>query len=143
MSAKAAFNVANIVFSAVHQYLSYSSFDKIECNFPRVFKTWFAEQAREVARRCVQPPLKPRPKAPPFTPRPSLAPAVSFLIQNVKRYPVEACQACGRRAFPEDPDKAVHDEHAAAHVERVYCSHIYHHDCLILYMKTPPFQGEG
>ncbi len=117
-------------------------FDRIECNFPRVFRAWFTEQSREVARRCVQPPLKPRPRDPPFAPRPSLAPAVSFLIQNVKRYPEESCLACGRRAFPEEPSEAVHDEDAAAHVERVYCSHIYHHDCLILYLKTPPFQGE-
>jgi len=50
-------------------------------------------------------------------------------------------QVCGKRAFPEDPENAVHDENAAAHVERVYCSHVYHHDCLIVYMKTPPFQG--
>ena len=119
-----------------------SRFAQIECNFPRVFRAWFTEQGREVARRCVQPPLRPKPKDPPFAPRPSLAPAVSFLIQNVKRYPKEICQACGQRAFPEDPEKAVHNEDAAAHVERVYCSHIYHHDCLILFMKTPPFQGK-
>lgn len=35
----------------------------------------------------------------------------------------------------------VNDETDAKHVERVYCGHIYHNDCLIKYMKTPPFQG--
>ena len=35
----------------------------------------------------------------------------------------------------------MHNEKAAAHVERVYCGHAYHHDCLILYMRTPPFEG--
>ncbi len=51
-------------------------------------------------------------------------------------------QACRTTAFPADPSKAVHDENEAAHVERIYCSHTYHHDCLILYMKTPPFQSK-
>ena len=67
---------------------------------------------------------------------------VRFLVDHVKRYPVEICQVCKRPAFPADPAEAVHDEHAAAHVERVYCSHIYHHDCLILYLKSPPFDGK-
>ena len=52
-----------------------------------------------------------------------------------------AVQVCRQRLFPPDPAQAVHSERAAQHVERVYCGHAYHHDCLILYMKTPPFQG--
>jgi hypothetical protein len=115
--------------------------EDVESNFPRVFKVWFFEQAKEIARRCVDPPMKPKPNLPPFQPKPSLEPAVGFLVTNVKRYPNEPCQKCKVKAFPDDPANAIHKEHAAAHVERVYCSHIYHHDCLILYMKTPPFQG--
>lgn len=117
------------------------SIESPDCNFPRVFKVWFVEQAREIARRCVQPPLKPKPKEPPFEPRPSLRPILKFLVDHVKRYPNELCKACNKRCFPEDPATAVHNENAAAHVERVYCSHCYHHDCLILYMKSPPFKG--
>ena len=113
----------------------------VDCNFPRVFKTWFVENAKELARRCVEPPLKPKPNAPPFIARPSLEVAASFLVTSVQRYPVEACQVCGGRLFPADPAAAVHNEKAAAHVERVYCGHGYHHDCLILYLKTPPFEG--
>ena len=26
-------------------------------------------------------------------------------------------------------------------VEWVYCKHVYHHACLDVYMKTPPFDG--
>lgn len=115
--------------------------ESAETNFPRVFKAWFVEQAKEIVRRCVEPPLKPKPNQPPFEPKPSLEPAVGFLVNNVKRYPDEICQGCKNKALPEDPAKVVHSEHGAAHVERVYCSHLYHHDCLILYMKTPPFQG--
>ena len=65
-----------------------------DSNFPRVFRAWFVENSKEIARRCVEPPLRPRPKAPKFEPRPSLQPAVSFLLDNVKRYPVEECQIC-------------------------------------------------
>ena len=50
-------------------------------------------QARELARRCVEAPLKPKPNAPPFVARPSLEPAVVFLVNAVKRYPLEQCQA--------------------------------------------------
>ena len=114
-----------------------------DTNFPRVFKVWFVEKGREIARQCVEPPLKPKPKDPPFKRSPSLLPVVSFFIQHIKRYPDEICQVCRKRAFPEDPTEAVHNEHAAAHVERVYCSHIYHHDCLILYLKSPPFEGKS
>ena len=49
-------------------------------------------QARELARRCVEAPLKPKPNAPPFVARPSLEPAVVFLVNAVKRYPLEQCQ---------------------------------------------------
>ncbi|XP_059079589.1 uncharacterized protein LOC131877807 [Tigriopus californicus] len=112
-----------------------------DSNFPRVFRVWFVAQAQEVARRCVEPPLRPKPKAPPFKVRPSFGSACSFLIESVHRYPDEICQICRQKCFPEDPEQAIHDENAAAHVERVYCSHCYHHDCLILYMKTPPFEG--
>jgi len=115
--------------------------EKVESNYPRVFKVWFAQQAKEIARRCVQPPLKPKLNDPIFEPKPSLEPAAVFLAENVKRYANEICQKCKRKAFPDDPAEAIHNEHAAAHVERVYCSHVYHHDCLILWMKTPPFEG--
>ena len=56
-----------------------------DCNFPRVFRVWFVEQAKEIARRCVVPPLRPKPKDPPFQVKPSLGPAVAFIIENVKR----------------------------------------------------------
>jgi len=111
-----------------------------DCNFPRVFRVWFIENSKEFARRCVEAPLKPKPNAPKFQPTPSLLPAAKFLIESVHRYPTEKCQICKQVLFPEDPVDAIHNEKAAAHVERVYCGHAYHHDCLILYMKTPPFQ---
>eukprot|EP00088_Acartia_fossae_P015668 TRINITY_DN18621_c0_g1_i1.p1 TRINITY_DN18621_c0_g1~~TRINITY_DN18621_c0_g1_i1.p1 ORF type:complete len:331 (-),score=-0.05 TRINITY_DN18621_c0_g1_i1:241-1233(-) len=112
-----------------------------DCNFPRVFKVWFVENSKELARRCVEPPKKPKPNQPKFEVKPSVLPSARFLIESVQRYPTERCQICKQVLFPEDPANAIHNEKAAAHVERVYCGHGYHHDCLILYMKTPPFQN--
>jgi len=112
-----------------------------DCNFPRVFRAWFVENSKEIARRCVQPPKNPKPNAPKFECGASLEPALRFLVQSVQRYPLEPCQVCGVRLFPADPSLAVHNERAKDHVERVYCGHAYHHDCLILYMRTPPFEG--
>lgn len=110
-------------------------------NFPRVFRVWFVENSKEIARRCVEAPLKPKPNAPKFEPKPSLHLAVAFLVKSVQRYPVENCQVCKNRLFPAEPSSVIHGEHQAAHVERVYCGHAYHHDCLVLYMRTPPFTG--
>jgi len=125
-----------------HDYpISRVEIEEVSCNFPRVFRIWFVENSRELARRCVEAPLKPKPNAPKFEPKPSLEPAVNFLIKSVQRYPMECCQICRQRLFPADPSQVIHSEKAAAHVERVYCGHAYHHDCLILYMKTPPFEG--
>ena len=63
-------------------------------------------------------------------------------VVSTNRFFLQVCKACNKRCFPEDPSAAVQSENAAAHVERVYCSHCYHHDCLILYMKSPPFNGK-
>jgi len=58
--------------------------DATACNFPRVFRVWFVENAKELARRCVEAPLKPKPNQPPFVARPSLQEAVSFLVNSVQ-----------------------------------------------------------
>lgn len=31
------------------------------------------------------------------------------------------------------------DENSPKHVERVYCGHLFHQECLFAYMKMPPF----
>ena len=33
------------------------------------------------------------------------------------------------------------NENGANHVERIYCGHIYHYNCLDTYIRTPPFTG--
>ena len=60
--------------------------------FSQFLPVWFAKQAEEIIRRCVMPPLKPKPNDPPFQERPSLEPATAFLAENVQRYVDEICQ---------------------------------------------------
>lgn len=61
-------------------------------------------QANEIARKCVEPPLKKsNPKDPPFQPSPSLLRSVGFLIDCVQRLPDEFCQFCKQQCFPNDP----------------------------------------
>ncbi|CAB4064353.1 Serine/threonine-protein kinase PRP4 homolog [Lepeophtheirus salmonis] len=115
--------------------------EDIHTNFPRVFKVWFTEQSREISRRCVTAPLLKKKSPTPFVPSPSLETVVDFLITHVRRYPEETCGFCLKKCLPSDPTEVIHDENVAAHVERVYCSHAYHRDCLILYLKSPPFKG--
>ncbi|KFM61994.1 hypothetical protein X975_01440, partial [Stegodyphus mimosarum] len=113
----------------------------VDCNFPPNFRRWFVGQSTEIARQCVQKPLKPKPKDPPFEPKPSLWPTLKFLIDEIKRYPSELCQLCKEVCFPPDPSNVVADETAKKHIERVYCGHIFHNICLDTYIKTPPFHG--
>nr|CAD7432232.1 unnamed protein product [Timema monikensis] len=203
--------------------------EDVETNFPPLFLCFFTGQTKEIARQCVEPPLRSKGKQqPPFKPRPSLQPVVSFLVSAVKQLPHEKCQLCKQLCLPQDPQtnkvppplklsqikkggptlcswyqawfehlarlhgganlihpwfhdlagrerimsypirsgslasigwcpeqprvvygvlkelqdgEAEKDESADRHVERVYCSHLFHLECLITFMKTPPFHG--
>lgn len=115
-----------------------------ESNFPPLFNRYFMGQAKETARQCIEPPVMNRKKGgniPPFKPRPSLLPVFQFLVKSVKTLPNELCQLCRNSCLPENPQDVETDEAAERHVERVYCGHLFHLQCLITYMKTPPFQG--
>jgi len=111
------------------------------CNLPAPLRRWLTGQAAEIARICVEPPLRPKPNAPPFQPRTSLLPVVEFLTRDFRRFPTDVCQQCRKVALPADPAQGVEDGGADLHVERVYCGHLYHFGCLLQYMKTPPFDG--
>lgn len=98
-------------------------------------------QATEIARQCVMPPSKKKPKDPPFVLKPSMEPVISFLISEVRKYIDMECKFCKKRSFPLDPKDIEPDESSAQHIERIYCGHVYHNKCLDLYIRTPPFQG--
>lgn len=66
-------------------------------------------QAKEIARQCVEPPLKKKKQnEPPFKPGPSLQKSLAFLIDCVKRLPSENCQFCKLECFPSDPNVSEH-----------------------------------
>nr|CAI5824572.1 unnamed protein product [Callosobruchus analis]CAI5858989.1 unnamed protein product [Callosobruchus analis] len=111
----------------------------VDTNFTPAFHRHMVSQAKEIARRCVEPPLKKKPNEPKFEPSPSLKKSVEFLIDCVKRLPTEDCQFCKKVCFPEDPNLLEKDENSPKHIERVYCGHLFHQDCFFTYMKLPPF----
>ncbi|KAL6432094.1 hypothetical protein ACFW04_006664 [Cataglyphis niger] len=117
------------------------TFSDVDTNFPPLFKRYLVGQGRELARRCVEPPLKKQAQQKPFTSKPSLNTVASFLIKTVKAFPQEPCQHCKVICLPANPEEIVTDENADFHAERLYCGHLFHLKCLVTYMKTPPFHG--
>lgn len=113
-----------------------------DSNFPENLVRVFIGQAVDMARTCVEAPLRRRPKDPPFEPKPSLRLVCDFLVDQCARpCPQQRCPICQKRALPEEPKEAVTEPTDHQYVERVYCSHLFHYGCLDKYMKTPPFQG--
>ncbi|XP_031565078.1 uncharacterized protein LOC116300360 isoform X1 [Actinia tenebrosa] len=118
------------------------SIEPKQSNFPKSLEKVFVGQAVDMARQCVQAPIRKNPKAPPFVPKPSLKVVSDFLIKDcIRRYPTEECALCKKRALPTEPKDCVTNPKDAKFVERVYCSHLFHFTCLDEYMKTPPFTG--
>lgn len=111
-------------------------------NFPLILESHFVAQANEIARQCTQPPLRKDPKAPPWQVKHSLFPVLEYLAYHcVHKFPIETCPCCKKPALADDPEKCQSNPNADDFVEWVYCKHIYHHSCLDIYMKTPPFTG--
>ncbi|XP_015593406.1 uncharacterized protein LOC107266905 [Cephus cinctus] len=112
-----------------------------DSNFPAAIVRYILGKGKELGRQCVEPPIKEKARATLFQPSPSLNIVASFLVRSVKMLPMERCQLCRKLCLPEKPEEAVIDENADLHVERLYCGHLFHLQCLITYMKTPPFHG--
>ncbi|PSN38747.1 hypothetical protein C0J52_16952 [Blattella germanica] len=87
-------------------YPEYSvSLEDVDTNFPPLFQRFFVGQSKEIARQCVEPPVKARPKnMPPFKKSPSLQPVASFLIATSKQIPQEKCQLCLQQCLPANPE---------------------------------------
>lgn len=111
-----------------------------ETNFPPALQRHLFEQGREIARKCVEPPLKKqKPNEPPFKPQPSLEKSVRFFISYVKQLPKQTCQFCKKQCLPSDPQLIEMNEESPQYLERIYCGHLFHKECLFNYLKTPPF----
>lgn len=109
-------------------------------NFPPSLERFLLGQAREISRRCVEPPLR-LPKNVIFAPSPSFLKTADLFINAARLLPQQNCQLCKRPGLPQDPEEAEKDENSGEHVERLFCNHLFHLDCLLTFMKTPPFQG--
>ena len=155
----------NLSLRLFNVFFSIHSLQDVHTNFPPMFQRFCIGQAKEIARKCIEPPLRKKKSTEPFLPKPSLFHVVSFLGRLVKEIPGEKCQLCKAKCLPSNPQvsrfvyfkihfqpsfliipyfcfqEAETNESSDKHVERVYCGHLFHQQCLITYMKTPPFQG--
>lgn len=78
--------------------------EDLDTNLPPYFRRHIIAQAKELGRRCVEPPLRKLKKnEPPFKPQPSLEKIIAFLVDCIKRFPTERCQICKEKCFPDDP----------------------------------------
>ncbi|KAF5304590.1 hypothetical protein FQA39_LY09641 [Lamprigera yunnana] len=113
---------------------------QIDSNFPPAFQRHISGQIKEIARQCIEPPLrKAKPHEPPFKAKPSLEKCICFLINCIKLLPKEKCQLCKQQCLPLDPQFIEVREDSPRHIERIYCGHLFHNECLLKYLKTPPF----
>lgn len=92
-------------------------------NFTPALHRHVVSQAKEIARQCVEPPIKKKPNAPKFEPGPSLKKAIQFMIKCVKDFPNESCQFCHKNLFPEDP-------------EVLFMNFVFHRKLAKIYVKS-------
>lgn len=113
-----------------------------ESNFPAPLVRYLDGQAREIARRCTEKPLR-WSNSMTFVPKPSLLATVKFLIEACADFPKEICPVCERDCLPHHASNVEQNDTRDQYVERVYCGHIYHQGCLKRYMREPPFPNGG
>lgn len=119
------------------------SWDAHDSNLPEVLVRFLNGQAREIARKCVEAPLRVQATAQPFEPGPSFAKAIGFLVEATNEFHLEICPICKNRCLPEKASNVVTDDTQDNYVERVYCGHQYHQGCLKQYIREPPFPPAG
>ena len=101
-------------------------------------------QAREIARQCVEEPLKKQSLTlQPFEARPSFEKTLLFIIEATKEFYIETCPICKKLCLPENPSDVITNDTKDDYIERVYCGHIYHQGCLKKYIREPPFLPDG
>lgn len=112
-------------------------------NFPVTLSRFLTGQAKEIARKCVEPPLRLANSQNKFEPKPSLLPAAKFLVEAVVDFPTDLCPICDLACLPANANDVENCDTADRYVERVYCGHLYHLGCLRKYMREPPFPPGG
>ena len=116
-----------------------------ETNLPDVLLRYLNGQSREIARQCVEPPLRlPKGKTlADFKPVPSLYRALKFCLEATLAFHSEECPICQLLVLPHDPNDLEKNDNKDTYVERVYCGHLFHQGCLKKYLQEPPFPKGG
>ncbi|KAH8376791.1 hypothetical protein KR093_001362 [Drosophila rubida] len=115
-----------------------------ESNLPNVLLRYLNGQSREIARQCVEPPLRlGKDELANFRPSKSLYRTLKFCLEATRDFHLELCPICDNPVLPEKPETVVLDDRDDAYVERVYCGHLFHQGCLKLYLAEPPFPKGG
>ncbi|KAH8263114.1 hypothetical protein KR044_004780 [Drosophila immigrans] len=115
-----------------------------ESNLPNVLLRYLNGQSREIARQCVEPPLRlSKDELANFRPSKSLYRTLKFCLEATRDFHLELCPICDNPVLPPQPETVVLDDRDDAFVERVYCGHLFHQGCLKLYLAEPPFPKGG
>lgn len=117
------------------------TWDDFTTNFPGILCRFLNGQAKEIVRKCIEPPLRGNPAD--FKVKPSIYRTLGFIIRAVHDFHVELCPVCALKCLPEDPKDVVADENDDMFVERAFCGHLYHAKCLKKYFREPPFVENG
>lgn len=115
-----------------------------QSNLPNVLIRYLNGQSREIARQCVEPPLRlNKEQLANFQPVRSLYRTLKFCLEATRDFHQELCPICDKTVLQQEPENLVLDEHADGFVERVYCGHLFHQGCLKHYLAEPPFPKGG
>ncbi|EAT43424.1 AAEL005139-PA [Aedes aegypti] len=114
-----------------------------DCNLPLPLVRFVNGQAKEIARQCVEPPLRQLSTNHVFTPKPSLERTLRFIVEAMKGFPEERCPVCAELSLPVDSANVVLSEEDDRYVIRMFCGHVYHQACLRKFMSEPPFPPGG
>ncbi|EDW03740.1 GH11399 [Drosophila grimshawi] len=116
----------------------------VESDLPTVLVRYLVGQSREIARQCVEPPLRlNKDELAHFRPVRSLYRTLKFCLEATRDFHRELCPICDKPVLQAEPEAVVLDENADAFVERVYCGHLFHQGCLKHYLAEPPFPKGG
>ncbi|XP_055532358.1 uncharacterized protein LOC129722703 [Wyeomyia smithii] len=118
--------------------------EECDCNLPQALVRFVNGQAKEIARQCVEAPLrKLKNNKEEFKPKPSLERTFRFIIAAMKGFPEERCPICEQLSLPHTAQEVIETDTEEKFLIRMFCGHIYHQGCLKRFMSEPPFPNGG
>lgn len=124
-------------------YMHFCSWDNYESNLPVTLVRFLNGQAKEIARKCVEAPLRLNETKSTFQVQPSFQATLTFLIEATLDFHIELCPICKHKCLPTNAECIETNDISDNYVERVYCGHTYHQGCLKRFMREPPFPAGG